>query len=185
MTVRMITRGNVEAVAFSWKPNSRIPVKPDDAYTELRKVYEKERAVKPEAVVEAASDPDSKLHPAFEWNDGEAARAYRDEQARHLMRSLVVTYRKTDGELTPPIRAFVKLVSSADDPALDEATEEAVQPRVYLPLRQVMTEDEHRRRYTRQALSELIVWRRRYREIEQFSRLFEMIDDLAKVADVS
>lgn len=185
MSVKMLKRGSVEAVEFSWKPNSRISVKPADAYTELRKVYERDHAVKPESVVEAASDPDSKLHPAFEWDDTEAAREYREQQARHLMRSLVVTYRKSDGELTPPIRAFVKLVSSADDPALDEPTEEAVQPRVYLPIRQVMDEAEHRRRYTRQALSELIVWRRRYREIEQFARLFEVIDDLAKLEHVS
>lgn len=180
--MKVLTRPTVEAVSFSWKPNSRIPVKPEDAYTELRQIHARDHAVKPEAVVAAASDPDSPLHPAFEWDDTEAAKSYREEQARHLMRSLVVTYRKQDGELTPPIRAFVKLVSSADDPALDMETEDATQPRVYLPVRQVMGEDDHRRRYVRQALQELSTWRRRYRDISEFASLFEMIDRLEQGA---
>lgn len=177
MSLQMLSRP-VEAVEFSWKPNTRIPVKPDVAAHELRKLYERDRAVTPAAIVAAASDEASPLHPVFEWDDSEAARAYREQQASHLTRSLVVTYRKTDGELTPPIRAFVKLVSSADDPALDIETEEAVQPKVYLPIRQVMDEAEHRRRYVRQALQELGTWRRRYRDISEFASIFEMIDRL-------
>lgn len=179
MNVTVLTKiKTVEAVEFAWKPNSRIPVKPDVAATELRKVYEQHRAVTPDAVVDAAKDEDSPLHPVFQWDDTEAAREYREQQARHLMRSLVVTYRRQDGELTPPIRAFVKLVSSADDPALDMDTEDATQPRVYLPVRQIMGEDDHRRRYVRQALQELGTWRRRYRDISEFAKLFEAIDQL-------
>lgn len=41
--------------------------------------------VQPEAVVEAAADPESPLHRFFEWNDGEAAHQYRLQQARQLV----------------------------------------------------------------------------------------------------
>lgn len=182
MSVKVLERRPIEAVECSWKPNTRIPVRPEVAAVELRKVYEQHRAVTPAAVVEAASNEESPLHPAFEWDDTEAAKAYREQQAGHMIRSLVVTYRKSDGELTPPIRAFVKLVSSADDPALGIETEEAVQPKVYLPIRQVMDEADHRRRYVRQAMQELSTWRRRYRDISEFAALFEMIDRMEEQA---
>jgi hypothetical protein len=41
-------------------------------------------------VVEAAADPDSPLHPCFDWDDESAARSYRIEQARSLIRSVRV-----------------------------------------------------------------------------------------------
>lgn len=179
MNMRTLENPTVQATSWAWKANSRIPVNPEDAYVELRRIHERDHAVKPEAVVEAATPPDSKLHPAFQWDDGEAAKAYREDQARHLMRSLTITFRKSDGELTPPIRAFVKLVSSADDPALDAETEDATQPRAYLPIRQVMTEDDLRERLKRQAFRELSTWRQRYRDIDAFAQIFEAIDVVA------
>lgn len=182
MNLKVLARPTVEAVSFSWKPNSRIPVKPEDAYVALRAIHHRDQAITPVAVVDSARDPSSPLHAAFEWDDTEAARSYREEQARHLMRSLEITFRKPDGELTRPVRAVVKLVSSEDDPALDIGTEDATQPNVYLPVRQVMTEEAHRRRYVRQALRELSMWRQRYRDIAEFAKLFEVIDGLERAS---
>lgn len=47
--------------------------------------------VTPEAVREAARDPASPLHDEFTWDDGEAAEAYRLEQARGLIRKIRIT----------------------------------------------------------------------------------------------
>lgn len=44
----------------------------------------------PAAVVEAARDEDSPLHGAFCWDDTEAARLYRLDQAQRLIRSFRV-----------------------------------------------------------------------------------------------
>ena len=50
--------------------------------------------IRPEAVVEAARNPDSVLHDEFEWNIGEAAQKYWVSRARELIREvkLVITY---------------------------------------------------------------------------------------------
>lgn len=52
----------------------------------------------PQATVEAARDPQSPLHPHFEWDDQVAADAYRLDQARHLIRLIRVSddTRETD-----------------------------------------------------------------------------------------
>lgn len=44
----------------------------------------------PDAVVEDAQDESSPLHTQFEWDDGEAAKQWRLEQARTLIRSVKV-----------------------------------------------------------------------------------------------
>lgn len=47
----------------------------------------------PELVLDAALDPASPLHKAFEWNDERAGHQYRIEQARALIRTVRYEYR--------------------------------------------------------------------------------------------
>lgn len=47
--------------------------------------------ITPDQVVEAAQDDGSPLHAYFQWDDGAAAREYRRDQARELIRSVKVT----------------------------------------------------------------------------------------------
>lgn len=58
--------------------------------TELRSLYDSHGHLSPALVVDAARDPDSPLHPRFEWDDSTAAERYRVFQAAHLIRSVKV-----------------------------------------------------------------------------------------------
>jgi hypothetical protein len=58
-------------------------------------IEDQDGRITPEAVVQAAADPDSVLHEHFEWDDSKAGYAYRLEQARQLIRSVQVVV-KTD-----------------------------------------------------------------------------------------
>lgn len=55
--------------------------------------------IHPADVVEAARDPGSAMHRQFEWNDGEAAEAYRLQQARALIRRVKVNVVRSDQEV--------------------------------------------------------------------------------------
>lgn len=57
---------------------------------ELSKLAGTEGELTPIMVVEAARNPRNLLHKHFEWNDEKAAAAYRLDQARNLIRSVVV-----------------------------------------------------------------------------------------------
>lgn len=61
--------------------------------------------LRPAAVVEAARPEDSPLHGAFCWDDTEAARRYRLDQAQRLIRSFRVTV--DDGGKQFSVPAFV------------------------------------------------------------------------------
>jgi hypothetical protein len=54
----------------------------------------------PDAVVAAARPEDHPLHEHFEWNDSEAGKRYRIEQARQLIRSVTVEFTIDEKEAT-------------------------------------------------------------------------------------
>lgn len=58
-------------------------------------------------VVDAARDPLNPLHAAFEWDDAVAADLYRAEQARRLIRAVVIV----SSDATP-LRVYVHVPSS-------------------------------------------------------------------------
>jgi hypothetical protein len=59
----------------------------------------------PEEVVEYARNPNTALHARFVWDDTEAARRYRVEQARGIIRFEMTVMRATN----KPIRAYVRV----------------------------------------------------------------------------
>lgn len=63
--------------------------------------------LRPEIVVEAARPKSSPIHKYFMWNDNEAARRYRLQQARGLI-GAVVRYVQLNSDKRP-IRVFVSL----------------------------------------------------------------------------
>jgi hypothetical protein len=56
-----------------------------------------------QAVVDESRPEEAPLHPAFEWNDYEAAEAYRRQQAKSLIRAIV----RVEGDDKPPQRVYV------------------------------------------------------------------------------
>lgn len=59
----------------------------------------------PSAIVEAAKDRRSALHKHFLWDDAKAAQAYREDQARELVRCIRIEGVDSD----EPIRAFLSV----------------------------------------------------------------------------
>lgn len=63
--------------------------------------------LRPQAVVDAARPEDSPLHGAFCWDDTEAARLYRLDQAQRLIRSFKIEI-ENDGE-SIAVPAFINV----------------------------------------------------------------------------
>jgi hypothetical protein len=67
-------------------------------------------------IIDAGQPKRSPIHSYFEWNDARAANLHREEQARHLIRSIdVVVKTDDDGRPTETIRAFVHVVEERND----------------------------------------------------------------------
>ena len=117
-------------------------------------------------VVDAASDPASRLHGEFEWDDTAAATAYRLEQAGYLIRAIVIVREPQNGD-PRIVRAFVYLQDDEAGP-------------IYTSISVAMGDPAMREQVLRRAWQELEGWRRRYSEYDELAKVFSAIDEVAK-----
>ena len=127
----------------------------------LEKRYGK---LKPELVVDAAQSPASPLHRFFQWDDSVAAREYRIQQARGLIRSVHVKI-IDDEEIRKPVRAFISMDRYTGNSGYENVVS-------------VMSDDAKREQVLRVARAELEAWRKRYDDLEEFSLLHKFIDEV-------
>ena len=98
---------------------------PQEAGEVLEKIRHDKGILIPVDVLEEAKSPESPLHPAFEWDDTEAAKQHRINQARRLITSIRILNSPTG----KPETAFIS-VRTAD------------KGRTYMPVTECMTDEE-------------------------------------------
>lgn len=161
---------------FQWAPFSSLPVKPYIAAAEIDRIRAKYGRLDLADIVTESVAPDSPLHRCFEWNDTDAARLHRKEQARYILRSLVVVYPKEAGERPSPVRYIVSL--KEPDP---EDLNEKIGPlsaRSFIPLTAALGDETLRRRLLKQALDEAKHWRSRYESLRELGKVFTALSDV-------
>ena len=128
---------------------------------DAQKVYEEigEDAVTPEEVVKKAQKKNSELHKLFEWDDTVAAHKYRLEQARLVIRMLVVVPK---AEEDTPIRAFSLTTESC----------------TYQPTRFFLQQPDEYQALLERAKAELIAFKKKYKALTELEEIFEAIDEL-------
>ncbi len=136
---------------------------------ELVLLEERDGIIKPEAVLEfAESHPDSALHGEFEWDDTEAAKAYRIAQANQIIRVCVRVLPST-GSLERQ-RVFVSLPSDRNKGG------------GYRSLVRVMSDDDQRAELLASARKELREFERKYHILQELAGVFSAIRTTASPA---
>lgn len=120
----------------------------------------------PEDVLKDAQRNNSPLHDFFEWSDTKAAHEYRLQQARGLIRAVVAIYVEPE-KPARRMRAFVHVPEPGAPHYRDTA--------------HAMSQEKTRDLVLRQAWREFMAWRARYQELDEFARVFEEADKLAKL----
>lgn len=128
---------------------------------ELAKL-ERDGLIKPSDVVAFAASPKTSLHACFTWDDTEAAKQWRLEQARGLIRCYVVV---ADAPDSGPVRAFVSLRS-------DRKTEGGGYRRIV----DVMSNEQLHAQLMRDALTDLRAAQKRYAQLQELAGVFEAVD---------
>lgn len=130
----------------------------------LNKLYVRHGQIKPDIVVKDAKSDKSPIHTCFEWNDGKAAHEYRLYQARNLIRSVVIKKEGATRDVYVPKFVSVKKEDSSE--------------REYMEIQGMMEDEYSRIQYLRQAYNELLNWKRKYADLEEFAAVFEAIEFL-------
>lgn len=128
--------------------------------------------LKPEDIVSEATSKRSKLHKAFNWDDADAANEFRKDQARSMIRSLVVYRREAPKE---PMRLYeVTREPTKDDPVRQ----------VYATIEDICADPEKRAELFQTVLNDLVRCRRKYAQLREFASVFRAIDELLEAQPV-
>lgn len=172
----------VKTPVCSWKANSHVRVDPDMAYLEFMAVRASNNGrLTPSGVIERAQVDGSILHDEFEWDKDVASRLHWEQQASHLIRSMVVVY-KRDGKapeiptVTRAVPAFIRLRPHADTPALTEFEQRVTEKGNYTPVAEIMADTGARRLLLHQAWRDFAALRQKYRDLGEFAEIFDAID---------
>ena len=147
------------SMSYYWKDGSRLHGDADTVGRELEALHEEHGTISAELVLEAATPKKSTLHDYFEWDNSAAAHEYRLEQARLLVRSIVVKIERDD---SAPVttRAFVQI----NQPLKDDTPQVSG---TYMPLSVVVQDTDLRHQLVKQALHEIEVFQRKYAALEE------------------
>jgi len=156
-------------VKYRWKKGTRLRSDPQKIGEELEQIYQTNQAVTPAAVTEfAKNNPDSLLGQCFEWDVQKAAEARWLDEARYVLRHIVM-YAEVDGQ-EKEVRAFwVVTVPDEDD---EKPTT------VYRLITDIMDDEEQKAQLIRKARRELSQWQERYSNLREFAAIFSAIDSL-------
>lgn len=164
------------ASATKKKPKTEIePSEQMDRGAELRaeivRISEQhDGRVSPEAVVEAASDPDNFLHDLFTWDDGQAAHRYRCMQAAALIRRVkIYVVRMSSETKTIEVRPVRALQSAPTDRKKGGSGS-------YSPIERLAQDDTRREALVADCGAQLQGIRNRFRELSEFGTVWTAID---------
>lgn len=123
--------------------------------------------ITPEEIVADAKRITSPLHDAFEWDNSEASRKYRLNQARMLLGYIEVEIRISASE-SKNYRAYLGV---KQDKGVNK---------MFIDVENVMKSDILRGKYLMQALKEAENWQHRYDEYAELGMIFSAIQKTKK-----
>lgn len=150
---------------YKWADGSRVQgVKASDAGKALDQLRKKNGGMlTSEQVLAAATARNHVLHDAFEWDDKKAGHAYRLIQAGNIIRAVIRV--PTEGTKEPPVRAYVRVVTESGA--------------AYTGIEDAVKDVNLREQVLARAKSQLVTWKETYKNYQEFSALFPIIDEVA------
>jgi len=143
----------------------------------LRIVAQHDDQTAPRALLEAAKDPASPLHPCFEWRDGVAGERYRLAQARALYRKVKLQIVRADPERRAVVFETVRAVTSVPDERKRDGSASYGRTSV------VMSDEQRRASVLRGIVRDLTALRNKYRTYSELHDVWVVIDDAALMFD--
>jgi hypothetical protein len=130
--------------------------------------------IEPQAIVAEAEDKESPLHPLFEWDDTEAAKAHRLRQASEIVRRVHVIHYSEEGKKERQI-AYVSVVRQDAD---------GDKSRSYVSASRALSDQEMQQQVISEALAGLRAWMRRYQKLCALGNVSPLMELVRKELEV-
>lgn len=152
-------------MTYRWKIPGVIPVEAEKAQKELERIWQEQKSLSPGVIVEGSRAKKSVLHNAFEWDNRKAAEAYRQVQARTILRMIVKTDPTDALQSCRPVRAFVRAKEG------------------YMPMQAAEEHEPAMQGLLKQAKRDTLAFLLKYRDLKQLAKnetIREMISELER-----
>lgn len=149
-------------VVYQYKPGFRGKVSAQIAGEECAKLSAK-NSLTARNLVDVSRPESAPLHCEFEWDDSKAAEKYREEQARNIIRHIVIELDDGQGTPSAPVRAFFNIIASEPE---------------YESVQVIISNNEKYDALFRTALMELRQFSKKYARIKELAPVMEVIDQL-------
>lgn len=143
-----------------WKIPGLFPVDATRAGEELERIRDKHEKLTAPIVVDESRPKDATLHPCFEWDDWKAAEKYREQQARCIIKNLVIV-KQSSGKKAVPVREFAFVENE------------------YKPMRVIMKSEDLTKKLLESALRELKSFQIKYANLKELEPVFDAINGIS------
>jgi len=169
---------------YRCKPGSPVPDARAQEIGEYIADLEENSGITPHILLQDATNPESKLHEFFEWDDKKAGYHWRLQQARQIINHFEIVVVNTREEEETRVRAWHSINIRVQPPKGQEFhTEtdngEPEMQRVYVNAIQALSVEDTRKQVVANALRELNGWRHRYQTYDEFNPIFTGIEQLS------
>lgn len=141
---------------------------PEVAGKVFQQLRESEAGLTPRSLVEASRDEAAPLHNEFEWDDSVAAEKYREEQARCMIRHLIIERTDIQEVRTAKDRAFV--FTGRKDAG-------------YVPLAEALVNKEWRTNLMKAARRDMNYFVSKYERLEELADVIEPMKQILSEKD--
>lgn len=141
--------------AYEWKIPGLFKVDPVVAGEVCEQLATSDGGLTPASLVEISRDVNAPLHNEFEWIDSIAAENFRKIQAAGIIRNLVCTVVKTNGEEVKD-RQFISAPGGKSE---------------YVPLHVGLDRDDFNRQLLKRAYNDMLIFVARYRRLSELSQV--------------
>jgi hypothetical protein len=147
----------------------------DEVKAELKAIEARRSGLTPTTLLHVAKNPKSCLHKYFCWDDTEAARRYREQQAYDLIRTVKTTITLHDKkELT--IRAFFPVKQVEKDGTIDYSKRGS-----YMSIEDIALDEDKIEQVLSRAKSELAAFSAKYQSLASVAGFADVFDAISKV----
>lgn len=144
---------------YSFKPGSHISGVDPETVGRVCEELSAQGNLTAAGIVEISEPEDAPLHKCFEWDDSKAAREYRLEQGRSLIRCIMI---QSEPEQAP-VRAYFNIEQASP---------------IYKPITLILSSQDDTQKLFQTAMRELQAFRCKYSQLQQFAKVFDAIDQL-------
>lgn len=141
----------------AWKFENLFNADADRVASEIEQIGDEVTAAQ---IVEKARDSNSELHKCFEWDDSIAAEKYRLEQARYVLRVLIIKRPDESENDAPAVRYFQKTTNNEG----------------FKPSKIIFHKQDEYQALLHRAWNELRAFKAKYSMLSEFDEIISLID---------